>query len=97
MKTSVFSRVRSTSENLNVFITRAENIYGFHWKKSKFSFYFIVYTPMCAFDVINYIAKLNMNVMALMFSQHLKRWRDKNKKSFVKSVILLPKCSLHSN
>ena len=27
---SVFSRVRSTSKNLNVFITRDENFYGIH-------------------------------------------------------------------
>ena len=29
-ETSVFSRLRSTSENLNVFITREENCYGIH-------------------------------------------------------------------
>ena len=53
MKTSVFSRVRSTSENLSVFITRDENLwYMYSVKKSKFSFYFIIYTPMCVSDVI---------------------------------------------
>ena len=47
--TSVFSRVRSTSEDVNVFITRNERFYGLHsLKKSKFSFYFIVYTSMRA-------------------------------------------------
>ena len=30
MKTSIFSGVRRTSENLNVFITRDENFYGIH-------------------------------------------------------------------
>ena len=30
MKTSVFSQVRSTSENLNFFITRDDNFYGIH-------------------------------------------------------------------
>ena len=37
-------------------------------KKSKFSFYFIVYTPMHVSDVIINVTKQNMNVMALMFS-----------------------------
>ena len=46
MKTSVFSRVRSTSENFNVFITRDKIFLWYSLKKSKFSFYFFVYTPM---------------------------------------------------
>ena len=56
------------SENLNVFITRDENIYGIHWKKRVFSIIIIVYTPMRASDVINNVVKLNMNVMTSMFS-----------------------------
>ena len=76
MKTSVFSRVRSTSENLNVFITRDENFTVFtkkrvnftvFTKKSKFS-YFIVYTPMRVSDVITNVTKQNMNVMATTLS-----------------------------
>ena len=42
METSVFSGVRSTSENLNVIITGDENIYGIHLKKSKVSLNLIV-------------------------------------------------------
>ena len=54
-------------------------------KKSKFSFYFIVYAPMLTSDVINYVAKLNMNVMASMFSpfktcEVLERQKPKKKK-----------------
>ena len=37
---SVFSREQSTSENLNVFITRDENIYGIYGKKVVFFFFF---------------------------------------------------------
>ena len=37
-------------------------------QKSKFSFYFIVYTPMCASDFITNITKQNMNVMGSMSS-----------------------------
>ena len=37
-------------------------------KKSKFSFYFIVYTPMRVSDVITNVTKQNMNVMASTFS-----------------------------
>ena len=37
-------------------------------KKSKFSFYFIVYMPMCVSDVITNVTKQNMNVMALTLS-----------------------------
>ena len=33
MKTSVFSRVQCTSENLNVFNIRDENFYDIHWKR----------------------------------------------------------------
>ena len=67
MKISVFTQVRSTSENLNVFIHEMK-IFLYSLKKSKFSFYFIVYTPMRASDVINYITKLNTNVMVTAFS-----------------------------
>ena len=35
-KKSVFSRVRSTSENLNVFLTEDENIYSIYKKKNHF-------------------------------------------------------------
>ena len=41
LKTSEFSRVRSTSENSDVFNTRDEIFLVFISKKSKFSFYFI--------------------------------------------------------
>ena len=37
-------------------------------KKSKFSFYFIVYTPMRVSDVITNVTKQNMNVMASTLS-----------------------------
>ena len=47
----MISRVLSTSENLNVFFARGENFMVF-MKKSKFSFYFIVYTPVRISDVI---------------------------------------------
>ena len=81
MKTSVFSRVRSTSENLNVFITRDKKYLWYSLKKSKFSFYFFVYTPMRVSDVINNVTKQNMNVMASTLSAlHVKRWRDDKKK-----------------
>ena len=36
MNTSVFSRVRSMSENLNVCITRNENVYGIYFKRVNF-------------------------------------------------------------
>ena len=63
------------------FITRDENCLWYSLKKSKFSFYFIVYTPMRVSDVINNVTKQNMNAMASTLSAyHVKRWRDKNKK-----------------
>ena len=71
MRTSVFSRVQSKSENFNVFIARDEHFYGIHRQKylqSKFSFYFIVHTLMRTSDVITNVAKQNMNVMSSMFS-----------------------------
>ena len=37
-------------------------------EKSKFSFYFIVYTSMRVSDVITNVTKQNMNVMASMLS-----------------------------
>ena len=37
-------------------------------KKSKFSFYFIVHTPVRISDVINNVTKQNMNFMALTLS-----------------------------
>ena len=48
LKTSKFSRVRSTSENLDVFKSRDE-IYLIFTDKSKFSFYFIQYTGIFLF------------------------------------------------
>ena len=68
------------SENFNVFITRDDNFLWYSLKKRKFSFYFIVYTPMPASDVITNVIKQNMNIMASMFSalKHLKCNRDKN-------------------
>ena len=79
MKTSVFSRVRSTSENLNVFITRGKIFLWYSLKKSKFSVYFFVYTPLHVSDVINNVTKQNMNVMASV-CETLER-RQKKKKS----------------
>ena len=65
MKTSVFSRVCSTSETLNVFSLHMLKIFMvFTEKKSKFSFYYIVYMPMRASDVLINVTKQNMNVMA---------------------------------
>ena len=43
LKTSEFSRVRSMSENSDVFNSRDEIYLVFTEKKSKFSFYFIVF------------------------------------------------------
>ena len=40
----------------------------FSLKKSKFSFYFIIYAPMHASDIITNVTKQNMNIMALMFN-----------------------------
>ena len=48
LKTSEFSRVRSTSENFYVFNSRDE-IYLVFTEKSKFSFYFIQYTGIFQF------------------------------------------------
>ena len=48
LKTSKFSRVRSTSDNFYVFNTRGE-IYLVFTEKSKFSFYFIQYTGIFLF------------------------------------------------
>ena len=48
------------SENLNVFITPDENFLWYLLKKSKFSFYFIVYTPMRVSDIITNVTKQNM-------------------------------------
>ena len=41
-KNQYFPRVRSTSENADIFTTRAEIYLVFAEKKSKFSFYFIL-------------------------------------------------------
>ena len=67
MKTSVFSRVRSTSENLK-FSLHEMKILWYSLKKGKFSFYFIVNTPVRVSDVITNVTKQNMNVMASTFS-----------------------------
>ena len=61
---------------INIVIECNENISSFTrgkflWyslKKSKFSFYFIVYKPMRVSDVISNVTKQNMNVMAPTFS-----------------------------
>ena len=68
MKISVFSRVGSTSENLNVFITRDKKLW-YSLKKSKFSFYVIVHRPMRVSDVITNVTKQSMNVMTSTFSE----------------------------
>ena len=49
LKTSEFSRVRSTSENFYVFNSRDEIYLVFTEKKSNFSFYFIQYTGIFQF------------------------------------------------
>ena len=50
LKTSKFSRVRSTSENLDVFKSRDEIYYIWYLPiRSKFSFYFIQYTGIFLF------------------------------------------------
>ena len=60
---------------------RDENFYGIHFKKSKFSSYFIVYTSMRVSDVIRNVTKQNMNVMTSTLSAyHANRWRDKKQK-----------------
>ena len=53
---------------------------------------------MHAPDVINYVAKLNMNVMASMFSplEHVKRWRDEKQKSSADQSNLVTKMFLTS-
>ena len=68
MESSVFSEVQSTSEKFECFYYMRWKYLWYSLKKSKFSFYFIVRKPMHASDVINYVAKQNMNVMASMFS-----------------------------
>ena len=106
MKTAVVLRVRSKSDNSNVFITQDENVMVFTEKEYFFSFYFIVYTPMRVSDVITNVTKQNMNVMASTFSAyHVNCWIDKNKKfrqikkkkKKKKKKKMLLKCSLHSN
>ena len=65
-------------------------------KKSKFSFYSIVYTPMRVSDVKTNVTKQNMNVMESTLSAlHVKRWRKKNKNIRQIKIILIPACSLH--
>ena len=54
------------SENLNNFIKRDENCMVFTEKE--YFFYFIVYIPMRASDVITNVTKQNMNIMASPFS-----------------------------
>ena len=49
LKISEFSRVRSTSENFDVFNSRDEIYLVFTEKKNKFSFYFIQYTGIFLF------------------------------------------------
>ena len=58
----------SVVENLNAFITRDDFFFIVFTEKSKFSFYFIVYMPMRASDVISIVTKQNMNVMASTFN-----------------------------
>ena len=62
-------------------------------EKEKYSFYFIVYMPMLACDVITNDTKQNMDVIA----PHSVHWRDKMKEFRQVKIILLPKCFLHSN
>ena len=56
------------SENFNVFITQDESFLWYSLKKSKFSFYFIVYMPMHTSDIINNVIKQNIKVLASTFS-----------------------------
>ena len=47
-----------------MFLLHEMKILWYSQKKSKFSFYFIVYRPMRVSDVISNVTKHNMNVMA---------------------------------
>ena len=53
LKTSEFSLVHSTNENFNVFNSRDE-IYLVFTKKSKFSFYFILFRRFTANQFVNH-------------------------------------------
>ena len=52
-------------------------------------------------DVITNVTKQDMNGIASTLSENslkqVKRWSDKNKKFQQIKIILIPKCSLHSN
>ena len=68
------------NENISIFTSakhdwKFECFYYTRWKflwyslkKSKFSFYFIIYMPMRISDIITNVTKQNMNIMALTFS-----------------------------
>ena len=71
IKTPVFSRVRSRSENLNVFIIQDENIYGIYVNK------IIVYCFSTA-DVIADVAKQNRNIMTSTLSAYHKEREKQN-------------------
>ena len=68
MKTFKFSLVLRTRENIDVFISLDDNIYGIHSKRVSFLFIFFVYMPMRVSGVITNVTKQNMNVMASTFS-----------------------------
>ena len=98
------------NENISIFMSvkhewKFECFHYTRWKflwnsLNKFSFYFIVNTPMRArFWRHNYITKQNMNIIVWTFSafKHVKHWRNKNKKFRQIKIILLPKCSSYSN
>ena len=96
MKTSVFSQVRSTRENLK-FSLHEMKILWFSLNKKIF-FYFIVNTPKRASDVITNVTKQNMNAMESMFSaKTCSAGETKTNKFRQIKITLLPKCSLHSN
>ena len=52
--------------------------------------------PMRVSDVITNVTKQNMNVMSSRLSETKQKERQ-NKKFWQIKIILIPKCSLHSN
>ena len=101
---------RHCNENISIFTSAKHkwkfdcfhySRWNFLWyslKKSKFSFYFIVYTTMHASDIISNATKQkherhSVDIQCLTWSA----WETKTKSLGKFKLILLPKCSLHSN
>ena len=68
-------------KNLNVFITRDDNFLWYSLKKSKFSLFFFVYTPMRVSDVIN-----NVDAQCLTCEMLERRQKKKKKKKKKKKI-----------